>query len=124
MSGAYRLISTIRTLAAFQLVTVNIGYISVGVCNVAPDGMFVRSLLMNVRNGCMRAYPKFNLEAESQQSSCRGDGTYVEDMKNTVEIQSPGSDRLFIILRVIISGDHIPFTPLDDVPLDLVRSPD
>ena len=45
-------------------------------------------------------------------------------MKNPVEVQPPSGDRLFVVLRVIMSGDHIPFTPLDDVPLDLVHSPD
>jgi len=45
-------------------------------------------------------------------------------MPNFVEVQPPGSGRLFVVLRVITSGDRIPFTPLDYVPLDLVHSPD
>ena len=45
-------------------------------------------------------------------------------MPNFVEVQPPGSGRLFVVLRVITSRDHIPFTPLDDVPPDLVHSPD
>jgi len=45
-------------------------------------------------------------------------------MKDPVEIQPPGTDRVFIILRVIASGNRVPFTPLDDVSLDLVHSPD
>ena len=123
-SGTYRPILAIRTLATFQLVVTNVGNNGVGVCNVAPDDVFVPSVLMSVRNGCMCIYPKFSLEAESQHSSCRGDWTHVKDMKNPVEVQSPSGDRLFVVFRVIMSGDHIPFTPLDDVPLDLVHSPD
>ena len=45
-------------------------------------------------------------------------------MKNLVEVQPPGSNRLFIVLRVITSRDRVPSTPLDDVSLDLVHSPD
>jgi len=43
----------------------------------------------------------------------RNDETHVEDLKNLVEVQLPGGDRLFVVLRVETSRDHIPFTPLD-----------
>ena len=45
-------------------------------------------------------------------------------MKDSVEVQPPGGDRRFIVLRVVTPRNHIAFTPLDDVPLDLTRSPD
>lgn len=45
-------------------------------------------------------------------------------MKNPVEVQPPGSDRVFIVLCVIASGNRTPFTPLDDMSPDLVHSPD
>ena len=45
-------------------------------------------------------------------------------MKNPVEVQPPGCDRFFIVLGAITSRDRIPFSPLDDVPLDLFHSPD
>jgi hypothetical protein len=35
-------------------------------------------------------------------------------MKNFVELQLPGCDSLFVVLRVVTPGDHIPFTPLDE----------
>ena len=44
-------------------------------------------------------------------------------MKDPVEIQPPGRDRLFITLRVEHPGDPIPFTLLDDALLDLSHSP-
>jgi len=59
-----------------------------------------------------------------QQPSCRGDGTHVEDANNPVEIQLPGRDRLFIVLRVVTSRDRVPSAPPCDVPLDLVHIPD
>ena len=45
-------------------------------------------------------------------------------MQNSVEVRLPGSDHLFVILRVVTSRDHVPFTSPDDVPLDLAHSPD
>ena len=44
-------------------------------------------------------------------------------MKDPVEIQPPCSDRLFIIFRMETSRDEISFTPLADVPQDLVHDP-
>jgi hypothetical protein len=46
-----------------------------------------------------------------------------EDTTDLIEIQSPGSDCLLIILPVEISNDRKLFTPLDDVPLDLGHNP-
>ena len=45
-------------------------------------------------------------------------------MKNPVEVQLPGGDRLFIVLRVVTSRDRVPFASLDDVSLDLISNPD
>jgi len=59
-----------------------------------------------------------------QQPSCRGDGTHVEDAKNPLEVQLPGRDRLFIVIRAIKSRDRVPSAPLGDVSLDLVHNPD
>ena len=44
-------------------------------------------------------------------------------MKDPIEVQPPGRDRLLIVLGVEESRDRISFTPLDDVPLDLGHSP-
>ena len=44
-------------------------------------------------------------------------------MTNSVEVQPPGNDRLFIVLRMVESRNRIPFTPLDNVPLNLGYSP-
>ena len=123
-SGTHRLISTIRTFTVLQLVATNVGNDGVSVCNSTPNSGFVRSILMSVRNGWACVHPGFGLEVEGQQSSCRGDRTHVKDTKSPVEIQLPGGDRLFIFLRMIASRDCIPFTSLDDVPLDLVDNPD
>jgi len=44
---------------------------------------------------------------------CSNDRTHVKGLKNLVEVQPPDRDRLFVVLRVEVSGDHVPFTPLD-----------
>jgi hypothetical protein len=43
-------------------------------------------------------------------------------MKNLVELQPPGSDRLVVTLLVEMSRDRVSFTPFDNVPLDLDHS--
>ena len=53
----------------------------------------------------------------------RSDGTHVEDMKNPVEVQSPGGNRLFVVLRIITSRNCVPFASPDDISLNLVHSP-
>ena len=44
-------------------------------------------------------------------------------MQDPVEVQPPGRGRLPVVLRVKKSRGHVPFTPLDDIPLDLGHSP-
>ena len=44
-------------------------------------------------------------------------------MKDPIEIQPPGCDRLFVVLSVEHSGGPISFTLLDDVALDLGHGP-
>ena len=40
------------------------------------------------------------------------DKTHVEDLKNPVEVRLPGPDRLFIVVRMKVSRDCAPLTPL------------
>ena len=86
---------------------------SVCVCDVAAD----------IRNYYVRAYRKFGLEADSQRWLCVSDRTHIKHMKDPAKIQSPGHDRLSIVLRVEHPGDPISFTPLDDALLDLCHGP-
>ena len=92
--------------------------------NVGKDGARVRNVLMSTRNGCTCVHSKLSLGVESWQLSCRSDRTHVEDVKNPVEVRPPGSNRLFIILRVEMPRDRVSLVPLDDVRLYLVHSPD
>ena len=41
------------------------------------------------------------------------DRTHVKDLKSLFEVRPPGRGHLFFVLRVEVSRDHIPFTPLD-----------
>ena len=44
-------------------------------------------------------------------------------MESPVEVRPPTGDRLFIILRVEESGEHVSFTPLGNLCLYLCNSP-
>ena len=44
-------------------------------------------------------------------------------MKDPVEVQPPGGERFFIVLRVGESGEHISLALLDDFLLDLRHGP-
>lgn len=44
-------------------------------------------------------------------------------MANLIEIQCPGGDCLFVVLRVVIPRKRMPFAPFDDITLDLGHSP-
>ena len=94
------------------------------VMSTGNNGVLVRSVLMSVGISCVWVYPKFSLEAGNQQSSRRSGGTHVKGTKDPIKVQPPGSNRFFIVFCMIASRDQIPFTPFDDVPLNLGHSPD
>jgi hypothetical protein len=50
------------------------------------------------------------------------DGTYVEDLKDGMEVLPPGSNRIFIALRMQEPGGRVPFLMFDDLPLHLCHS--
>ena len=62
---------------------------------------------------------------ERKVSSCHypSDGTHVEDLKNLVQVHPPGSNRLFIFLRIEMPRDRIPFSPLGDILLNICHDP-
>jgi len=62
-------------------------------------------------------------EREVSNDHHSSDRTHVRDLENLVEVQLPDRDRLPIVLRVEKSGDHIPFTPLDQPTLNLCHCP-
>ena len=90
--------------------------------DVGHDGMGVHDFVANVGNSRVRVNRKFGLEVDSWQGSYGGRGTYVEDVKDPVEIQPPRRDRLFVALRVEHPRHPASFTSLDDVLLDLGHS--
>ena len=91
--------------------------------NIGNDGLGAHNTMANVGNDYVCVDCEFGLEVDGQRWSYINNGTHVEDMKDPVEVQPPGRDRFLIILGVESSRDHIPFTPLDDVPLDLGHGP-
>ena len=53
----------------------------------------------------------------------KGDRTHVEDVKDPVEVQFPGPDRILIARRMDKSRDRVSLALLDDIPLNLRHSP-
>ena len=51
------------------------------------------------------------------------DGTHVKDLKNLIQVQPPGGDRLFIFLCIEIARGRIPFNPLGDLLLNICYDP-
>jgi hypothetical protein len=56
-----------------------------------------------------------------QWSHDDADGTYVEDEKDLTEIRPPGGDRFLVVLRVDKPRDCVPFSFLDNLPLNLYQ---
>ena len=90
--------------------------------DVRNDGVGVCNALTNVGNDQVCVNRKLGLGEVSQRRSYRSGGTHVEHMKNPLEVRPPGGNCLFIVLRVEMSGDYVPFASLD-VPLNLCHSP-
>ena len=125
---------------AFYHDMMDIGNHSVGVCDITLDvgddgvgshdimanlgngGIGSHDIVKNARNCHVCIYCKLGLGVWLiivTQKQHRYDRTYVEDMKDLVEVRLPGGDHFFIILCVEKSSECIPFAFLDDLPLDL-----
>ena len=93
---------------------------------VRDNGLGLYDIPMNARHDRICVDGKFGLaggQSALQQLSRESDGTYIEDVKDPVELQLPARDRLFVGLRVEMSRDRTSFLPIDDVPVDLGHSP-
>jgi len=62
-------------------------------------------------------------EGEVSNGHRSRDRTHVKDLKNILEAQLPGSDRLFIFLRAETPTDHAPFIPLRELPPNICYGP-
>ena len=49
--------------------------------------------------------------------------THVKYLKNLVEVQPPGGNRLFVVPDVETSRDRVPSPPLDHLPLNICHDP-
>ena len=49
--------------------------------------------------------------------------THIKDLKNLIKVQLPCGNRLLVALGAKASRDRIPFTPLDQPPLNLCYGP-
>ena len=62
-------------------------------------------------------------EGEVNDGHHSNDRTHIKHLKDILEVQPPAGDRLFIFLRVEMPTDHVPFTPLAELPLDIRYGP-
>ena len=60
-------------------------------------------------------------KVNNRQAEGRSEGTHLDDATNPIETRLPGRDYFIVILCTAESGEHTPFTFLDDIPLDLNR---
>ena len=67
---------------------------------------------------------KFGLQVPGQRRSCTNDGTYIKDVEDSDKIRLPSGDLFHVVLRVEISGNHVPSVLLDDLRLDLCHCPE
>ena len=57
----------------------------------------------------------------NRQAEGGSEGAHLDDATNSIEIRLPGHDCFIVVLCTEGSGEHTPFTFLDDIPLDLNR---
>jgi len=62
-------------------------------------------------------------EGEVNDGHHSNDRTHIKHLKDILEVQPPAGNRLFIFLRVEMPTDHVPFTPLAELPLDIRYGP-
>jgi len=74
---------------------------------------------MDIRDEHVGVDCQLGLREGCQEMSNRTDWTYVEDMKDPIEVPLPSRNLIFDVRRVKESRGRIPFTPYDDLPLDL-----
>ena len=60
---------------------------------------------------------------DNRREEGRSEGTHLDHATNPIEIRPPGRDCLTVVLCMEGSGEHTPFAPLDDMPLDLNHGP-
>ena len=62
-------------------------------------------------------------EREVSNGHHPGGGTHIEDLKDLLQVQLPDGNCLSVFVRVEMSRDRIPFTPLDELLLNVCHNP-
>jgi hypothetical protein len=89
------------------------------VMNIGNDIVGVRDVVANVRDRCICIDRKLSLETNDQQWPCKSDRTHAKDMKDPIEVLSPGRNRVFVAFCVEKARNCVAFVLLDDLPLNL-----
>lgn len=66
---------------------------------------------------------EFSLKTDDKRWRRKSDGTHIEDVKDPVKIQLPGSNRFFVILRTEKARNRVSLALFDCLPLNLRRGP-
>ena len=85
--------------------------------------MHLGNHVAGVYNIVVGIYCELGLRVNGQRLSSRNHGTYIEDVKDPVQVQLPGGDCLFVVLRMEKSRDRIPLALFFRLSLNLSHSP-
>jgi len=85
---------------------------------VVSPFLTLQHITMHVGYDHVGIYRELSLHVSGKQWPYSNDKTHVKDVKNPVQVQLPGGDRLLVVLRIGKSRHQIPSTFLDDPLLD------
>jgi hypothetical protein len=91
--------------------------------DVGNDVVGVRNVVADIGNCYMRIDGKFSLKPGGQQRRRKSDETHIKNVKDPVEVQSPGGNHVFIVLRMEKTRNWVTVALFDDTPLDLRYGP-
>ena len=118
-SNTHREVLIVSLIPTFHHGTMDVGNDGEGGRN---GGLGVLDVLTNVGNNHICVDRKLGLETVGQRQPYAGDRTHVEDVKDPVEVQLPGPNRVLVTFRVQDSGEPVPFTLLGDLLLNIIHS--
>jgi len=104
-NGTYHPVLTARILGAFRYVPMNVG-------NTGG------------RNGWICVCCKHLLEQKVSNGHHLSDRTHVEELKDLVEVQSPGGDLFPVVLCMETLRKYVSFPPPDDILFNLYHNPE
>ena len=116
-----------RILGAFQRVTATVEnngeVFHHVVLDARNDDVSVCDIMTDGRSAWICVYWKCLLGTGVSHEHYSGGRTHVQDLKDLVEIQSPGDDLFPVVFYMQMSRNHVSFFLLSDIPFDLCHNP-